>query len=336
MDSSEDKSRKPNKPKLTRTLQFVVGLVASLVIVDQAVAFAEPHINEPRRFYHTRVDTLASALEELPEPERVDALLVGTSVVERGLDSKTLSTELDLELPINVATPGGQIPVASQWLKEKVLTEVDPDLIVWGVTSIDFNENRLEPTIDSSDQARGTRPGFIGEADRVLWDISSVSRLRSRIQLFRFIDELRTGEPTTILNQNPISPLQNSLANRGEKNPSVIDRVTTEVVNDYETSPNYVNIMAETLTDLQNQGRDVVVVLMPVESTYVEVHPRGEADYEEFRNTVASRVEDLGVPLFDYSFALSDDDFADFTHLNVEGGTKLTTRLAGDLKELGF
>ncbi len=336
VEVSHSVSEKPGKSGLKIVLQFVIGMALSLVAIDQAVAFAEPHINEPRRFYHARVDTLAVALEDLPEPDKVDALLVGTSVVERGLDAKTLGAELDLELPVNVSTPGGQIPVASQWLEQKVLTEVDPDLIVWGVTSIDFNENRLEPTIDSSDEARGTKPGFIGEADRLLWEVSSVSRLRSRLQLFRFTDELRTGEPTSILNQNPLSPLQNSLANRGEKNPSVVERVTREVVNDYETSPNYVNIMADTLSDLRSQGRNVVVVLMPVESTYVEVHPNGAADYADFRSIVTERVASLDVPLLDYSFALDDGDFADFTHLNVEGGTKLTNRLADDLAELGF
>ena len=125
---------------------------------------------------------------------------------------------------------------------------------------------------DSANLARGTRPGAIGEADRLLGDWFEVSRYRGRIAEFQFVTDL--GEDSTKhFNGAPLAVLQEGLSGRGGKNPQVLDRVSKEVLNDYETSPGYLDTFVETLTRQQNDGRKVVAVLMPVESTYVSVHP---------------------------------------------------------------
>ena len=296
-------------------------------------------IEEPLEWYHLLAQGLAEDLERLQDAGVTsDVVFVGTSMVWADVSVATIEEQLtSVVWAHNAGLPAGMTPVVRRWLLEEVEPRIHPQRVVWGVSSLDFNANRFEPSIDAYNQARATRPGWLGAIDRFLSDHLMLARHRAQLRDPQTIGDLLFGSPFPPGEELPLedlmSPVNDSEPEGRQTQQGLLRR---RVLRDYAVGETELEDFRFTVRTLQDMGIEVVVVLMPVPQSYVSYHPNGEDDFRLFRETMIGEVAELGVPLLDYSRVLPDEEFIDSTHLDESGSVVFSQMLAADLADLGW
>lgn len=161
-------SRRGARPRIA--VASLVGFLVVFASAEVGVRMAGGRLPDPREYYSMRAQVFADEVDVLDEAGvRSDLTFVATSMVGRATVLSVYEGEMDsVEWAHNLALPAGQTPVIRRWLLEEVVPRIDPRVVVWGISSLDFDGGRSEKIIDRYDEARATRPGPMGAADRVL------------------------------------------------------------------------------------------------------------------------------------------------------------------------
>jgi len=318
--------------------------LAALAVVEIGVRLREDRLDSPSDWYSEVAQARVEAADMIRDGGiSSDVLFIGTSMVHRDVQVEVIEDRLaSVDQARNAALPAAQAPVVGRWLLEEMVPRLHPLRVVWGVSSLDFNGNRLEPTIDLYDSARASRPGWVGEVDRALGDSMALSHYRVALRspaswgallgLGEWVEE----EPGPEADPDQLMAPGNNRTKRIEKFEKEVKRIGREVVNDFSIGEREAEAFRAAIVELQRMGIEVVVILMPVTDAYVEAHPNGEDDFAVFRDFLIAEVDGLGVPYFDYSRTFEDDEFGDVTHLLGEPAVRFTESLADDLAGLGW
>jgi hypothetical protein len=104
--------------------------------------------------------------------------------------------------------------------------------------------------------------------------------------------------------------------------------VVDQLLNDYAPSDDQADALRSLVGGLQDDGTQVVLLLLPVTEDYLALHPDGAADYDAFADTVQQIGDDAGVEVVDaHEWAPGDQVFADTHHLNGFGSEAFSTAL---------
>ena len=86
---------------------------------------------------------------------------------------------------------------------------------------------------------------------------------------------------------------------------------------DYCFGGEQVVALAETVTDLENAGIDLVIVEMPVPDMLIALLPGGHSRYRELREQLHQTVKELGLTFLVYDPSFEKDVlFLDYTHFD--------------------
>jgi hypothetical protein len=317
-----------------------IGLV-TLLVLDIAVRALAPRLEPPLEWYSPAAARTVEEMDLLQEAQVTsDLVFVGTSMVQHGIDPGRARAAVD-ELPWvhKAPLPAAQTPVIERWLLEEIVPRLQPDRVVWGISSLDLNGNRARPTIDVYEQARAARPGPMGGIDRALSRVSYLSRyraqLRDPVELSRALRRPSAGEDAE--HPGPLPELLTSFAGDGGR-PTARERrrIENRVLVDYEVGSRELASLRRTLAEVRELGIDVALVAMPVPDRYVRAHPRGTADFEDHLTALRAVADEYDVQLVDASRWYEDDDFEDFTHLFRDAADRFTQRLVDELRREGF
>jgi hypothetical protein len=296
-------------------------------------------IEEPLEWYHENAQELVAEMERLEEAGVTsDVVFVGSSMVARGVATPVFEEELDSVLwAHNVGIPGAMTPVTRRWLLEEVVPRLHPRRVVWGVSSLNFNANTRRPFIESYNEARVTRRGWLGSFDRFFSDHLMLARYRAQLRDPGTIVDLLFGSPLAGEEELPLEDLL-SPVNQREVETRRLHRslIRDDALADYAIGQTQLEDFRFTVRSLQDQGIEVVVVLLPVPLNYIDFHPNGKDDFLLFLETLRAEAADLGVSLFDYSWAFPDEEFVDSVHLDASGSQTFSHMLANDLAGLGW
>lgn len=334
-------SRRRARPR--GAVAFLVGFLVVFATAEVGVRMAGGRLPEPREYYSMRAQVLVDEMDALEEAGvRSDLTFVGTSMVGRATVPSVYEEEIDsVEWAHNLALPAGQTPVIRRWLLEEVVPRIDPRVVVWGISSLDFNGGRVEKIIDKYDEARATRSGWLGAADRVLANLG-LSRHREELR-----DPVSLG---SIVSGSSRVKRHGKLAEMGrwdlvypELPPERLERLRRQHLEmigrrqlaGFRIGETEMDAFTETLEDLESRGIEVVVVLWPVTTGYVGAHPRGEADFEAWKDAVLRETGEREVAVVDLSSAMPDEDFRDYEHLEVDAAARFSAMLAGELAAMG-
>ena len=94
--------------------------------------------------------------------------------------------------------------------------------------------------------------------------------------------------------------------------------------------------LAALVTALEDAGTEVALVDMPVTDEYVERHPDGEADYDEYLQALRALARRTGADVFEFDTMRDPDQFADIVHLDEAGAAEFTADLATALRDAGL
>jgi hypothetical protein len=299
----------------------------------------ESRLPVPLDYYDKRPQDLARGMNRLQAAGvHSDITFVGTSQVARGALPRVVRQKLGFDWVENVALPGAQTPVVQRWLLDEVVPRLHPKRVVWGVSSIDFNGGRPDPTIEKYDAARATRPGLIADADRMLADHLAIAKYRNELRdPVKFAGALRVGQASQAL-----EPLKNLLGpmHRDPTRHANFKRgyqyLTKSQLGNFRVTQPYIDAFQSTLRSLREQGIQALVVIMPVPTGFRLAHPEGPAQYERWKATTIKAARATGTRVLDLDDTEPDTDFPDFVHLTKPAAQSWSALLADHLAAIGW
>jgi hypothetical protein len=322
----------------SRVLRVLLAAAAVILLLEGALRLFGDRLDEPLDWYH---ETAQQLVEEMQRWEKAgltsDVVFAGTSMIRADVRIPIIEAELaSVYRAGNLGLPAAQVPVVRRWLLEQVVPRLQPTRVVWGVQSLDFNGGRLIPTIERYEEARAVRRGFLGTIDRALSSVSALAHYRVQLRDPSFVADLfhpakDSPEPSL---EDLLSPANDSPGSN--KTRRELHRIREEVLNGFTIGEAEAADFEYTVRALQDQGIEVVIVLMPVPPQYIEAHPNGHDDFRSFRQWMMTEADRLGIPLLDYSRAMPGDKFRDYTHLGLDGSIEFSRMLASDLRTLGW
>lgn len=335
MRGNGDDSSSRAGSRLGWVLRFGTAAVAVFFVANFAVVAAEDRLPNPRRYLSPRTEQLVGDMDRLQAAGvRADMVFAGTSQAARGIVPKVVRDELGLRWTGNVAIPGSQAPVTERWLLEEVVPRLRPRCVVWGLSSIDLNGARPDPSLPRYNAALATRRGLLGEADERLADLVPVARHRSQLRdPYVLGSQLRTVERTRAERralEELLGPVIRPPASERAKRTEAIFLRNTLLAN-FEMTPQYRNALRSTIRSLRDQGIEPAIVLMPISRVYLDSHPRGEQQYETWKRATMRVAEDAGARVIDMDRSMPEDAFSDYVHLTPAAAREWSAMLAREL-----
>jgi hypothetical protein len=326
-------------------IAWIAGFLAIVVGAEMGVRGFSSRLPQPVDYFSANAQTVVHDLDILHRNHvRSDLTFVGTSMVRRDVAANDFEKLLpDVHWAHNVALPGSQSPVVERWLLEEVDPRIHPKRVVWGMSSIDFNSGRDNKTIDSYDKARATQRGFYADADRLMANLQ-LSNHRDALRSPLVLEHAAQG--TAAVHVKPV-PLGDravwtlgypKLSAAGLKRLRAQHRIDVRdhQLLHFQTGTAEIAAYVHTLHVLLQEGTEVAIVLMPVPTGFIALHPRGAADFDSWKAIVTKAATKVGVPVFDLSRSMPDADFRDYEHLYVRPAHQFTATLADRLRTLGW
>ena len=300
--------------------------LTAVVLVELAFVGLDSRLQDPLLWYSPTVQEKAEEIAS-GDIDEADVLFIGSSMTDRDVDVDTFESATGIQA-WNGGIPGAQVSVLDRWLVDQVIPASDPDLIVLGLSSLELNDGRLDPTIDRYERQLITREDVFAQGERSLMTVSAFYRHRQQLRTpLNFLADI-TGDPALS------DEVQAGPAPVDGFRPGNISRIRETVLNDYSLGGRETEALEALLSRLESGTAQVVVVWMPVPERYVELHPGGVEDFEAARTLAASAASDSGALFIDLSRSFDDASFADLTHLSDPAAVEFTTELIGELEDL--
>ena len=305
---------------------FVIGLLVVEVLARVLVSAAEA---DEVVWYDASTQLRVEMLDRL---SGVDMVFAGTSSAWQGLVPQVFVDEGAADSAFNVGLAGGVPPVTAPWLIDEVVPRVDPDMVVWGLTSLDFSPSYGDTNQESYEDAFATRKGWLAELDRQTSEVSELVRSR---RLLRSPSKLWGREQDEI--QDDLAEAAAVLGSDGERLDFAQDTgeeraaIMAARVLDYQLDTTDVDRVRDAVQTLLDQGREVVLVEVPLPDRFVVLHPNGAADIATASTAIDAIAAEFGLTVLRTTETFTDEDFVDFSHLTAEAATRFSADIADQL-----
>ena len=322
----------------------VLGVVAVVLVLAELGARAiSPHLPEPQLYTDATTATKVAQLDEL---DCVDLVFAGNSMTRDGLDPRRFAeTDPQERRTYNAALDAATPALLERWVLDEVDPRVDPDGVVLGLSSFDLNDNASigETALEAYDSAPLTRDDLFGRMQAPFIEHLDLFRYRNELrdpeEVWHAIGRWRDGE------QEPRSDpagLEGLIGPQGQglsrqeleyvPSPTSARFAQTELLNDFHLGGTQTEAAGDLLDGLADRDIDTAVVVLPVTQDYIDLHPGGAAQYEEFLAEAEQVAEDSGATFLDlHDFFADEADpnqfFADTHHLNGVGANRLSRSL---------
>ena len=320
--------------RVRRTLTVALAILLALEVT---LHLSSARLGEPQFWYAPDAQVIVDGIGRLVDAGLTsDLVLAGSSMVQFGLRPSQFENELaSIESAHNVGIPKGYTTVMRRWILEEVEPRLQPDRLVWGLSSLDFNGGRPTPALAGYEAARAGATGFFGAADRWLWSVSMTARYRDALREPQdFLDLLRSDP---VVEDAAIDDLlEPTVWPDVAQTPKTLADLRTSLLFDFHTGEDHAADFEFTIDALRDAGVEVVVALLPVSQPYIDAHPGGEVGYQGFIDWLESETSRLGVPLLAYDRSIPEDEFLDYNHITPDAASVLTGLLASDLRALGW
>ena len=210
---------KPAPSGSRKIVSWLVGFFVVLLVVEAGVRVASTRLPEPLRYYSTDAQRIVDDMDVLRRAGvKSDLTFVGTSMVRRDIDADEMESKLPgIKWAHNVALPGAQTPIVERWMLDEVIPRIHPKRVVWGISSLDFNDGRPDHPIDQYDSARQTQPGTYADLDRLMGHVA-VSEYREALRNPLTLE--RTGDGQCHVVRRPPPPARTPCGGSGIRKPS--------------------------------------------------------------------------------------------------------------------
>lgn len=341
-------------------LTWSAGLLSIILLAEGATRLIENRLPEPADWFSPPAARLVREMDHLKARHIKSSItIVGSSMSGRGLvpsefarvlrdtssvNSKDMQTS-DATIKNVSLGGGGQTTVVERWLLEEVAPRIAPEKIIWGISSLDFNSARRESTIKRYNTARLSRKGALATADRYLTSFSALARNRAALRdPYGMLKVITGGDLSTRLPDRAqpraasfdlgYKPL--TVAKLKKLQRTQIAYARDVQLRGYALGAEEIAAFKRTLRRLKASNIEPAVVLMPVTQAFIDAHPDGAQDFNEWRDQVSAAAKSEGVPVLDRTRAMPDTAFRDAEHLLVPEARNFSLEVATELKRQGW
>jgi hypothetical protein len=283
--------------------------------------------------------TTAAKVAQMDRIACAEVVFVGNSVARDDLDPETFQVaDPGLRSAYNAALDAAGPAQIARWLPEEVLPRLDPDVVVWALTSPDLNDASPagQAALESYASSIAGRDDLIGRVQRPLVEHLALVRHREALSDPATIWDAASGDrpdadgdATALIGSRGQGRSRANLQYVPD-DPVVRGFVESQLLADYRIGGEQTEAARELVEGLQDDGRSVVLLLPPVTDEFIELHPDQDA-WDDYRATVQQIADETGARLVDLTGAGDDSWFADTHHLNGDGARELTRLVAAQL-----
>jgi hypothetical protein len=281
----------------------------------------------------------------------VDCIFLGSSMVINDIDPITFANayrnETDHDIRCFNFGVDGLSPVGAAALAEILVMDYQPDLLVYGT--------------DARDYAVGPDDGYarlifetpwiqyrLGEFSPVGWlfDVSSLLRYRRPLRtLLRFDLQRALWERDNPTESNKYGFTEDPRVSEFVNEPPDPDSELTHVqyyfntLSNYQILPEHLNALEEIAGLADTTNTKILILEMPIPSTYLYFFGDGVNDYQAFLDSVGNIAREYDISFWTTTNEnlIPNNGWADYSHLNTEGAQIfsewLGERVAAAVKE---
>ena len=321
----------------------MVGALSVPLAAEVGVRLGATALPEPVQWYDARTQVKVEQMDRSSRRgQEMDFVFAGTSQVFRGVNPSVFDSSGSRRTSsYNAGLLGGMPPLQERWLLEEVGPRLKPEVVVYGLSSLDFQGRRYKRPERAYNSAPATRKGLMAELDRFWARHLRLVRHRAQIrdprryaELMKAVVEREDGQVEK--HRKSITARGYQVKHRNEFNRAEAERLRTKVLADYRISRRGSGSISRLVRRLERRGVDVVFVHMPVPDGFIPLHPRGFRDYRDAKRHLAALADRLDVDLIDMSRSMPESLFIDYTHLNEKGARRFSKKLKRELSALGY
>ena len=310
---------------------WILGVIVVLAGAELAARLIEQDVPEAITWYDASAQLRVDMLGELEADPQV--AFAGTSMAWQAfVPDEFTAVDAQSRTAFNLGLAGAVPVVTEQWLATGPVNELEPDVLLWGVSSLDFSSSYGEVPLEAWDDSVQAREDFFGEVDRFF---------RDRLAIFRVREHLRNPDeawgPAADARQQSIIDAAAITGTFGERRDFEVGSTETEELilqsrlADLELDNADLQAVLRTVEAYEARGVEVVLVELPVSPKFIELHADGFSGYLTAKQAINEVAEAAGVSLLDISAGYTDEDFVDANHLNEEAARRFTRELSSQL-----
>ena len=312
--------------------RWAAAVVTVLLVAEVGVRLLTDVLPPPAGWPTDEYPLKDERTEELAGDGGVGVVVVGSSVADVSVDPAGLDHARGA---YNAGLVGATAWIVDAWTRELVVPRLDPDVVVVAVSSRDLNDNGAGVALSDGlfRRSEGGRRvlGTESTADEVERWLDERSALLRYREVLRRPFEAWAGYDPPDRDAAAITELgleTHLLDERYADRAFAVDFMRREPLRDFALDGVQEAAFERLVTGLVADGRRVVVVDVPVTQDYVDAHPRGEQDMDDYRAVVDAVVARTGAELVRPG-VWEPSLFSDPLHLNGAGVDRLTDLLAG-------
>jgi hypothetical protein len=327
-------------PQHRRGLRRVVAVALGvLLLAEIGVRVVEDRLPPPPDWYTTEYGIKEEQVAHLAERYGgASVVFLGSSVIDVSIDPHDVSAPVGDGRPAyNAGLIGANLEMVDVWSEHVIEPALHPDVVVISVSSRDVNANGtgLESQTAGFYRLPAVRHllGRESTVERVERWAGEVSHLvRYRTVLRRPLEALAGYDaPDRNIAMNDELGQELHLTELDyQGGPNVEEFFRREPLANFALSDSQLAALRHMTARLQRNGVRVILLDVPVTQQYIDLHPRGAADYETYQAGIAALARQLGVELVATGI-WEQGSFSDPLHLNGKGADALTTLVDGYL-----
>ena len=279
-------------------LWFAAGLLVAAAAAEGSARIAEAAGPPVLRWYDA---TTQLKVEQMDRADSAAVVFAGTSMAWQGfVPSEFTASDPGDRTAYNAGLAGGVPVVMEPWLLEEVIPRLQPDVVVWGLSSMDFSSSYGDDNLERYRDALDTRTGSLATLEQTTSSFSALVRYRTILRRPSAMfgsgrDEIETE----------FEDAASTLGDSGERHDFTVDfgdkrsaQVESRFRN-FRIDETDIRAIHRTVTNLREQGIEVVLVEMPTPDAYAALHPEGDADLARTHQTIVAigEVLDLVAPI---------------------------------------
>ncbi len=309
-------------------LRWVAVVIVVVIVAEIAARGVTSRTVDEIRWYDAAAQQRIGLLDD--RGDSVDVAFAGTSAAWQAFVPAEFSRATGRE-SLNVGLAGAVPTVMGPWLTDEVAPRSSPDIVVWGLTPLDFAPAYGELQEEAYGAAVETADGWLADLDR---SVSSVSTLVASRRILRSPSDLfGSGE---VQRADDLGRAAAVTGPDGERIDFDIDvgpegaAIQRSRLAGFEIDSDDVGAITEAIQTLQAEGTTVVLVEVPVPDRFVDQLPQPERDLAAARAAIIEIGDSTASDVILMGDVFGDTNFVDDIHVDADAAA-LTTRWLAEI-----
>jgi hypothetical protein len=322
---------------------MVLGILIVFVAAELIVRQVADDLPYQLRMHTASAEVKYDQMQEIHEAgESRDVVFGGSSIADNAFNSNQF-TEITGESSFNAAVEGAGIRVNGPWMVDQVVPFLHPKVLVIGVNTLDFNAGiSYNFVVRRYNDSWITKKGVLSDVERDAGERSQLVWERPLLRnIFRY-GEIWDSLFSDQLHVDEVELQSRSYGPNGDKRLAFDsgglppDEIEKRYFSEFDFDTTMFQVWEPLIDTAHDQDIEVVIVNMPVQDEFKDLHPGGKATYDKDVELMRKGFVDRGADWIDASEWISEPQlFTDLHHLNSKGAEIITAKLAETLESQG-